>query len=193
MWLLVVEVFIPHGAVSDGRPSPHMINPPLFFFTFIFFLHCHWNSSFSFKRYCISHVSINLTLSLCLPFRFSSPCIPASILFRPSPFPQAQPPLWYSQSHLQSDIFSGLITLSSHNLIEHLTSTPTSSDPNAPFSPPPTYRRWILSSHHLLSALSSCPHSLLFPPSPLNLCLHPNPVFSKTAWAVIPRLLWEPG
>lgn len=167
--------------------------PPPFFSLLLFFFYIVTETHPSHLKGTVSPMSRLISLSLCLPFRFSSPCIPASILFRPSPFPQAQPPLWYSQSHLQSDIFSGLITLSSHNLIEHLTSTPTSSDPNAPFSPPPTYRRWILSSHHLLSALSSCPHSLLFPPSPLNLCLHPNPVFSKTAWAVIPRLLWEPG
>lgn len=111
----------------------------LFFFppslSFLF-PHCHWNSSFSFKSYCISLVSINLTLSLCLPFRFSTPphaCIhlvatlspsPPWSPLNPPPPPTARLPLWYSQSHLQSDIFNGLITLSSHGLIEHLTSAP---------------------------------------------------------------------
>lgn len=123
MWHLV-EVFIPTGPWVMLRPNPDVINSFFFSPLSFLFLHCHRNSSFSFKRYCISLVSINLTLSLCLPFRFSTPRIPASILFLPSHFPQAQPPLWYSQSHLQSDIFKGLITLSSHSLIEHLTFTP---------------------------------------------------------------------
>lgn len=44
----------------------------LFFFYFLSlpFLLCHWNSSFSFKSYCICLVSINLTLSSCSFFHF---------------------------------------------------------------------------------------------------------------------------
>lgn len=112
-------------------------------FSFLF-LWCHCNSFFSFKSYCICLVSINLTCSLHLPFRFSNPphpCIHLAALpptntitsntAAAAPAPQAQPPLWYSQSHLQSDIFNGLITLSSHSLIEHLTFAPHPARPPA--------------------------------------------------------------
>lgn len=109
-----------------------------------------------------------ISLSPSSPFRFSSPCIPASILFLPSstPFPssshfppQAQPLLRYSQSHLQSDIFSGLITLSSHSLIEHVTFTPHLPRPRcAPCSPTPT--RGPLNAFFFF-----CAQSFLFPKS----------------------------
>lgn len=71
----------------------------------------------------------------------SCSCPPPSPLPPPPTSPQAQPLLRYSQSHLQSDIFSGLITLSSHGLIEHLTSPP----------PPPQAHRCSLPHLHSLA------------------------------------------
>lgn len=180
------------------RPNPDVINSFFFSPLSFLFLHCHRNSSFSFKRYCISLVSINLTLSLCLPFRFSAPRIPASILFLPSHFPQAQPPLWYSQSHLQSDIFKGLITLSSHSLIEHLTFTPHLLRPwcslltsthlqtsNAFFSP----------TFHLSFMLlfpSSFPSFFfyLFSSKPLPSTPDPTPTSCSLKWPQRHPLLW---
>lgn len=65
---------------------------------------------------------ISLSPSVC-PSAFPLPASLHPSCSCPPPSPQAQSPLWYSQSHLQSDIFNGLITLSSRSLIEHLTST----------------------------------------------------------------------
>lgn len=159
------------------RPDPRVINSLLFHPLSFLFLRCHRNSSFSFKSYCICLVSINLTRSLRPPFRFSNPphpCIhlaalPPNTITRSTnaaaaaPAPQAQPPLWYSQSQLQSDIFNGLITLSSQRLIEHLTSAPHPARPPAlplHLHPLTDLKSLMLSSH--LPSLPGASPSLRF-------------------------------
>lgn len=124
MWHLV-EVFIPIVLWVMLRPNPDMINSFLFFPPFLSFFYIVTETHPSHLKATVSPLSqlISLSPSVC-PSAFPLPRIRASILLPPSPFSQAEPPLWYSQSHLQSDIFNGLITLSSHSLIEHLTSTP---------------------------------------------------------------------
>lgn len=161
------------------RPDPRVINS-LFFRPLSFRSRCcHGNSFFSFKSYCIRLVSINLTRSRRSPFRFSNPPHPCIHLVAlpptppipspatpplPPPPPQAQPPLWYSQSHLQSDIFNGLITLSSHGVIEHPTPAPHPARPLAPTPLP-------LPHLHPLTAPLKC--FLLISPPSLGLLLPP--------------------
>lgn len=147
------------------RPDPGVINSLTSSSLSSLLPCCHWISSLSFKSYCICLVPINLTLSLCLPFRFSTPPHHRIHLAGALPFPEARPPLRYSQSHLQSDIFNGLISLSSRGLIERLTSTPhilrprrsffTSAHSRASgaFFSPPFHLSFMLSrSFHFISS-----------------------------------------
>lgn len=131
---------------------------------------------------------ISLSLFVC-PSTFPLPASlhPSCVLPCP-PFPQARPPLWYSQSHLQSDIFNGLITLSSHSLIEDLTSTPH----------PLRSQRALLTSTHLQTSnalfsnlfqasFSSLPifsHNFSSKPLPSTPNPYPNLLFSKVTSAV---------
>lgn len=139
-----------------------MINSSFFPLPFIFYLHCHWNSSFSFKKYCIWLVSIHLTPPLCLPFCFSSPCIPASILFLPSPFPSGPVtilvfPKSSAIRHLQWINYTVLSQLDWASNI---------------YSPPPQTQLLPAHLHPLmglqsffLSLLSSCFHAPILPSS----------------------------
>lgn len=130
------------------RPDPRVITS-LFFAPFLSFPSVVTETHPSHLKATVSALSqlISLAHSAC-PSAFPIPRIPASILLpsplpntvtsntnattsAPTPPPQAQPPLQYSQSHLQSDIFNGLITLSSHGLMEHLTSAPHPARPPA--------------------------------------------------------------
>lgn len=119
-------------------PDSHTINSFLLFpaasLLFAFVTETHPSHL---KATVFSLVSIHLSLFFlfALLLRLSSdPCIhlvssqpslslPLSLSIPPPSAGPAQPPLRYSQSHQQSHIFNGLITLSSVGLIEHLTST----------------------------------------------------------------------
>lgn len=108
----------------------------------------------------------------------------------PQPLPWAQPPLWYSQSHLQSDIFNGLITLSSHSLIEHLTSTPHPLRPQCSLftsTHSRTSNAFLLTHFSLflscfLSSLSLVPFSHLISSKPLPSNLDPTVTSFSLKW-----------
>lgn len=74
----------------DLTPPPSILSP---FFTSPRFPGCRWNSSFSFKSYCICPVLINLSLSLSyLPFRLPLLPRPPAATPRYSLHPSCNPP-----------------------------------------------------------------------------------------------------
>lgn len=134
------------------RPNLGMINsfcfPPFFVFFSNIVTEIH---SSHLKGTALSQL-ISLSPSIrpsCFSFSLL-PCIHLVPGCPPPPcFPlRSRPSLWYSQSHLQSDIFNGLITPSSHSLIEHVTPTPHLLGP----------RHSLLTSTHF-----KAPASLLVP------------------------------
>lgn len=176
------------------RPNPGMIRSFFFFLSFLL-LHCHQNSSFSFKSYCISLVSINLPLSLCLPFHFSSPRIPPSILCPALPLPPGlATTLVFPKSsairHLQRINYTVLTQLDWGSNIY----TPPPQTPMLPLHLHPLTDFQCFFLYLCFSCFASFLRLPLYSPSPKTFTFdsrpHPDLLCTKMTTAVTPGLFW---